>query len=566
MVLARRVFKVCRVRQGRLAPLVIQVPQVLRATQVQIHLFRVRQALRVLQVPRVRQVRQALRALTGATADTSGFVTVPQLAGATPSPTLAAGLTSLFVSGFANAPSGKNVEIGYSTVATTGIVSAFDRTANAALPIRVAGSTVKLDSTVGPVNISSNGLQRMSVGSGNRTIVNGESEAFGLGVNYNSTGGVVYFGATSAVSTPDAQISGAGGSSLVIFRNNLSVAFGNGIGFTNAGSATIPGNVTAANANITGAVNVNTTGGVVAGALPGTVASAGVSQTTSGHVASQYSTDATGTYLSFEKSRGATVGALGAVANADLLGQIIFSGVNTTPAWAVSARIRSVVDGAPGATFIPTRLEFLTGTNAAGPAIALTISADKSATWANGITFGAFGAINTSSSIAAGNTITSSGANAGFTFADRIGTAPTTWTWYATSGIARLSNVTAGDAYTYSAGGWATAKLGNATSAEVSLGALSGTVNINYLTSGARIAMTLTAATSIGVAANPPGPCQVTIKVVQSAPASTLTWSAAYKWAGGVPPAAGGSSSTSIYAFYYDGAGVYWGSALLNCT
>ena len=93
---------------------------------------------------------------------------------------------------------------------------------------------------------------------------------------------------------------------------------------------------------------------------------------------------------------------------------------------------------------------------------------------------------------------------------------------------------------------------------ETNLGGLSGSVNVNFLTSENRnVALTLTGATSIGVAANPPGPCQVTIKVIQSASASSLTWSTAFKWAGGAPPAAGASNGTSIYAFYFDGVNYY---------
>ena len=427
---------------------------------------------------------------------------------------------------------------------------------------------------------------------------------------------------------------------------------------------------------------------ILAGANPAAYTSADSTPGKTAYAASLYSNDATGTYLSLEKSRGLSIGALAAVQNADNLGQVLFWGVNATPAWAISARIRTLVDGTPSTNFVPGRIEFLTGTNAAVPAIAATLDSnknltvvgyvdsgqmvratgsatpttgagvetyyngtagfvqaydrtgavlkplniigsnfgisdsvgqriagtggrtvvngnsesfgfgvnwvagnvpvffgasnatatpgavianaagvplvtynyDKSVSFGDGVSFGATGTIT------APSTVTSTGALAGYVFNDRTGTAPTSWTWYATGGIARLFNTTAADAYTYSAGGWATAKLGNAIAAETVLGT-SGVISVNFATSGSRYSIALSAAASITVAAHPPGPCQVSFKVTQPATPQTITFpSGQFKWAGGVPPVTGAASSVSLYVFYYDGGGIYYGSALLNCS
>lgn len=65
---------------------------------------------------------------------------------------------------------------------------------------------------------------------GGRTLLSANSEPYGLGVKHVSTGGPVYFGATDGTATPGAQISNAGGGSLM--------------SWTNAGAASIPGTLT----------------------------------------------------------------------------------------------------------------------------------------------------------------------------------------------------------------------------------------------------------------------------------------------------------------------------------
>jgi hypothetical protein len=65
---------------------------------------------------------------------------------------------------------------------------------------------------------------------GGRTFLAADSEPYGVGVKYVSSGGAVYFGATDGTSAPGAQISKAGGVALM--------------SFTNAGAASIPGTLT----------------------------------------------------------------------------------------------------------------------------------------------------------------------------------------------------------------------------------------------------------------------------------------------------------------------------------
>jgi len=59
-----------------------------------------------------------------------------------------------------------------------------------------------------------------------RAIAIGNSEAYALGAKYSLAGGVVYFGATSASATPDAQISNAGGAALMTLQNDGDIGIG----------------------------------------------------------------------------------------------------------------------------------------------------------------------------------------------------------------------------------------------------------------------------------------------------------------------------------------------------
>jgi len=59
-----------------------------------------------------------------------------------------------------------------------------------------------------------------------RTYAIGNNERYAFGARYSAAGGSVYFGATSSSSTPDAQISNAGGGALMTFQNNGNIGIG----------------------------------------------------------------------------------------------------------------------------------------------------------------------------------------------------------------------------------------------------------------------------------------------------------------------------------------------------
>ena len=74
-------------------------------------------------------------------------------------------------------------------------------------------------------------------------------------------------------------------------------------------------------------------------------------------------------------SRGTTLGTPATSNNSDILGAIVFEGVNAaaTPAWATAAYIRAKQYGAAGATYVGADLEIYTATNAVANALAMTI-------------------------------------------------------------------------------------------------------------------------------------------------------------------------------------------------
>lgn len=78
---------------------------------------------------------------------------------------------------------------------------------------------------------------------GGRSSFSAASEAFAVGAKYVSTGGTVFFGAVDGTSTPDAQISNANGSSLIICKHSRVVQFpGYGAGTLTTDAS---GNITA---------------------------------------------------------------------------------------------------------------------------------------------------------------------------------------------------------------------------------------------------------------------------------------------------------------------------------
>jgi len=61
---------------------------------------------------------------------------------------------------------------------------------------------------------------------GGRSFFAANNENYAVGVRYHSSGGSMYFGATSASSTPDGGIFNSGGSQIISFNNNLNVGIG----------------------------------------------------------------------------------------------------------------------------------------------------------------------------------------------------------------------------------------------------------------------------------------------------------------------------------------------------
>lgn len=61
---------------------------------------------------------------------------------------------------------------------------------------------------------------------GGRSFFSAAGEQYGIGIKYNSSGGAVYFGATSGSATPDAAISNAGGFTLMTLQNSGNVGIG----------------------------------------------------------------------------------------------------------------------------------------------------------------------------------------------------------------------------------------------------------------------------------------------------------------------------------------------------
>ena len=93
---------------------------------------------------------------------------------------------------------------------------------------------------------------------------------------------------------------------------------------------------------------------------------------------SYYSTAGGGPVLQFLKSSNNTVGSKSTTANNELIGRLEFYGVNAngTPDWAKGARIDSFQDGNAGSTYVPGRIEFLTGTNSSDLGTRMVIKND----------------------------------------------------------------------------------------------------------------------------------------------------------------------------------------------
>jgi hypothetical protein len=94
-----------------------------------------------------------------------------------------------------------------------------------------AGGISQADADARYVNITGDtmtgGLTTTSITAGPaRSVFSANNEQYGIGVKYAPAGGAVYFGAASASATPDAVISGAGGSPLMTLTNGGNVGIG----------------------------------------------------------------------------------------------------------------------------------------------------------------------------------------------------------------------------------------------------------------------------------------------------------------------------------------------------
>jgi hypothetical protein len=131
--------------------------------------------------------------------------------------------------------------------------------------------------------------------------------------------------------------------------------------------------------------------GVGLGAVaPPTILTAGDSSAaaTRGVMSWQASNDTGSAHLHLRKSRGTFAVPL-IVVTGDLLGRVVYSGFDGAT-YLESSSVRVTVTGTVALTRIPTKMEFLTATDAAPsvPTVALTLNKDQSAQFANTIQLG----------------------------------------------------------------------------------------------------------------------------------------------------------------------------------
>ena len=145
----------------------------------------------------------------------------------------------------------------------------------------------------------------------------------------------------------------------------------------------------------------------------------GLSSNTSGISTTRHSNDSGGPYFNFGKSRGTADGAVTAVADNDILGQIFFSGADGTDILTPAASIQAFVDGTPSGNDMPGRLVFSTTADGADAATErFRISSDGSLSTLT------LGTSNVRFGVNAGNSI-ASGGNYNVFLGDEAGTANT---------------------------------------------------------------------------------------------------------------------------------------------
>lgn len=246
------------------------------------------------------------------------------------------------------------------------------------------------------------------------------TNALGESANLQFDGSVLYIGgASSPISTELLSIQkDQNAGTRFIIRNNTSgtAAFSNFSLFSNAGAFnfnSLSSAWTTSGINVAGAAVLNATnsGGINIGTTAATQMSFWTNNTkrasilstgeflvgaetsfnslytiqrvnsgaTGGMLNAVYSTtDSHGPILAFIKSGSNTIGTDAATADNELLGFMSFSGCNSSNTSATPASINVYQDGAAGAVTIPGRIEFLTGTNAAGRTQSMRITGLKS--------------------------------------------------------------------------------------------------------------------------------------------------------------------------------------------
>lgn len=152
------------------------------------------------------------------------------------------------------------------------------------------------------------------------------------------------------------------------------------------------------------------------------------SSTPRGLMSWQASADTSSAHLHMRKSRG-TFASPGAVLAGDILGRLVYGGYDGA-SYLEMGSVRVTATGTVASTRIPTKMEFMTGTDAAPSVLttALTLDKDQSATFAGNSTFS--GATNTFTN---GLTLGASGNLFGGTnlVEQRNGASAQTMRWYA---------------------------------------------------------------------------------------------------------------------------------------
>jgi len=109
---------------------------------------------------------------------------------------------------------------------TTGVSAIYERGANPLTFYTQSTERLRIDSSGNvAVGAAPSGSFKFEI-VGGRSSFSAPSDQYAVGARYVSTGGIVYFGATSSTATPDAAISNAAGSTLMTLQNGGNVGIG----------------------------------------------------------------------------------------------------------------------------------------------------------------------------------------------------------------------------------------------------------------------------------------------------------------------------------------------------